>query len=61
MWSPTGPSVTVTPAGSTLLAKSCPHQGDAVGRLGDPHMIVVDGVCVFSDEKDPYRVRIIDE
>ena len=36
-----------------------PHQNDPVERLGDPHMIVVDGACVFSDERGPYRVKII--
>lgn len=36
------------------------HQDTAVERLGDPHMIVVDGSCVFSDEREPYRVRIVD-
>ncbi len=35
-----------------------PHQSDPVFRLDDPHMIVVDGACVFSDEKEPYRVKI---
>jgi hypothetical protein len=38
-----------------------PHQSDPVTRLHDPHMIVVDGACVFSDEKEPYRVKIIKE
>ena len=38
-----------------------PHRGDALQRLGDPHMIVLDGACAFSDEKDPYRVHIIDD
>jgi hypothetical protein len=28
-----------------------------VDRLTDPNMIVLDGACVFSDEKEPYRVR----
>jgi hypothetical protein len=35
-----------------------PHQADAVQRLHDPHMIVVDGACVFSDRRGPYQVRI---
>ena len=38
-----------------------PHQDDPVTRLGDPHMIVADGACAFSDRRDPYRVRIVDE
>ena len=36
-----------------------PHQDDAVARLGDPQMIVVDGACVFGDQ-EPYVVRIGD-
>ena len=34
------------------------HQDDIVKRLEDPHMIVVDGACVFGDTKKPYQVRI---
>lgn len=34
------------------------HQNDPVARLSDPHMIVVDGACVFSDEQEPYQVKI---
>jgi hypothetical protein len=34
------------------------HQHDPVQRLHDPHMIVVDGACVFSDTKEPYKVVI---
>ena len=37
-----------------------PHQDDPVKRLHDPHMIVVDGACAFSDTREAYRVRIID-
>lgn len=37
------------------------HQGSEIERLSDPHMIVVDGACVFSDEKGPYMVKIVDE
>jgi len=38
-----------------------PHQSDPVTRLHDPHMIVIDGACVFSDEKEPYKVKIKEE
>lgn len=34
------------------------HQKDAVTRLHDPHMIVVDGACVFGG-KEPYTIRIV--
>jgi hypothetical protein len=34
------------------------HQADPVRRLHDPYLIVVDGACVFSDQNEPYRVRI---
>ena len=36
------------------------HQDDPVKRLHDPHMIVIDGACAFSDTREPYRVRIVD-
>jgi len=32
---------------------------DTVVRLGDPNMIMIDGACVFSDEKPPHRVGIV--
>jgi len=35
------------------------HQDDPLTRLDDPHMIAVDGACVFSDTREPYRVRIV--
>ena len=35
------------------------HQGTLLERLNDPHMIVVDGACVFGDEIEPYQVRIV--
>ena len=38
-----------------------PHQSPPLKRLNDPHMIVVDGACVFSDENEPYRVRIVEK
>lgn len=38
-----------------------PNSGDVVQRLGDPNMIVIDGACVFSDGKEPYRVRIVED
>ena len=38
-----------------------PHQNDSVTRLHDPHMIAVDGACVFSDEGEPYQVRITEK
>ena len=31
---------------------------DVVRRLSDPNMILIGGVCVFSDEKPPYQVEI---
>ena len=31
---------------------------DAVRRLSDPNMILIDGACVFSDEKPPFQVEI---
>ena len=34
------------------------HQDDAVRRLTDPHVIVLNGACFFSDERPPYRVEI---
>lgn len=34
------------------------HQGNAAQRLTDPHMIVLDQACVYSDNRDPYRVVI---
>ena len=37
-----------------------PHGADPVHRLHDPHLIVVDGACVFSDRHEPYRVRIVE-
>ena len=36
-----------------------PHQDDPLTRLNDPHMIVVDGAIVFSDQREPYKVRIL--
>jgi len=30
-------------------------------KCGKMHMIVVDGACVFSDQRDPYQVRIVNE
>jgi hypothetical protein len=36
------------------------HRDDPVKRLHDPHMIVIDGACAFSDTREPYRVRIVD-
>ena len=36
-----------------------PNNSDAIKRLHDPNMIVVDGACVFSDCRPPYCVRII--
>ncbi len=35
------------------------HQSNAIERLSDPHMIVIDGACVFSDENPPYIVKIV--
>jgi hypothetical protein len=35
------------------------HKNDPVTRLHDPHMIAVDGACVFTDN-EPYKVRIVD-
>ena len=34
------------------------HQRDAVERLSDPHMIVMDRACVYSDKAEPYKVII---
>lgn len=39
--------------------KDLQHQSDSVTRLHDPHMIAVDGACVFLDRRAPYRVRIV--
>jgi hypothetical protein len=36
-----------------------PHQATPMQRLNDPHTIVVDGACVFSDKQAPYRVKIV--
>lgn len=36
------------------------HHWDPVVRLGDPYMIVVDGACVFQEDRPPYRVWIVD-
>jgi hypothetical protein len=45
----------------------CPHccaeyanDADPRDRLWDPYMIVMDGACVFSDEHEPYQLRIIE-
>jgi hypothetical protein len=38
-----------------------PHQSDPVTRLHDPHMIAMDGSCVFTDDGEPYRVEIVNE
>ncbi|RAK64085.1 hypothetical protein [Hymenobacter edaphi] len=32
---------------------------DPVAYLHNPHMVVLDGACVFSDRRGPYRVRIV--
>ena len=34
------------------------HQHDTVRRLTDPHVIVLNGACFFSDERAPYRIEI---
>ena len=34
------------------------HQADVVKRLTDPHMIALDGACVFGDQRAPYQVKI---
>jgi hypothetical protein len=34
------------------------HQDDVVKRLTDPYIIILDGACRFSDEKEPYQVKI---
>lgn len=31
---------------------------DLITRLHNPFMIVLDGACVFSDVRSPYRVKI---
>ncbi len=36
------------------------HQDDPLKRLTDPHMIAIDGACVYSDDSEPYQVRIVD-
>jgi len=36
------------------------HQDDTLKRLTDPHMIAIDGACVYSDDSEPYQVRIVD-
>lgn len=33
---------------------------DPVAYLQNPHMLVLDGACSFSDERPPYQVRIVD-
>ncbi len=33
---------------------------DAVEYLHNPNMIVVDGACTYSDEREPYMVRIVE-
>lgn len=33
---------------------------DAVAYLQNPHLVLLDGACRFSDVRGPYRVRIID-
>ena len=33
---------------------------DPVAFLHNPHMVVLDGACSFSDRRPPHRVRIID-
>ena len=38
-----------------------PHQSDPVTRLHDPHMIVVEGACVFSDTREPYKVIVVEK
>jgi hypothetical protein len=37
------------------------HQQDAVRRLTDPNVILIHGACLFSDERAPYQVEIVDE
>ena len=34
------------------------HQNDVVKRLTDPHMIIQEGACAFSDRREPYQVAI---
>lgn len=34
---------------------------NAIEYLHNPNMIVADGACTFSDRRDPYMVRIIDD
>ncbi len=36
-----------------------PHQDDPVERLHDGRMIAVGGACVFTDDREPYRVKIV--
>ncbi len=36
------------------------HHWDPVRRLTDPHVILIHGACMFSDERPPYRVEIHD-
>ena len=38
-----------------------PHQNDLVTRLHDGRMIAVDGACVFTDDSEPYRVKIVEK
>lgn len=33
---------------------------DAVDYLHNPNMIIVDGACAFSDSREPYQVRIVE-
>ncbi|RTQ53568.1 hypothetical protein EJV47_02165 [Hymenobacter gummosus] len=33
---------------------------DPVEYLRNPHMVVMDGACAFSDQRPPYQVRIVD-
>jgi hypothetical protein len=34
------------------------HQDDIVKRLTDPHVIILDGACMFGDKRAPYQVKI---
>ncbi|UOQ66696.1 hypothetical protein [Hymenobacter volaticus] len=33
---------------------------DPVAHLQNPNMVVLNGACVFPDEREPYQVRIVD-
>ena len=34
------------------------HQNDIIKRLSDPHMIVTNGSCIYSDSREPYQIII---